>query len=52
MLGKFRLYSLDNGTLVIVCGACGYHLILTKELQDRIRNNTIVAEVEEETKIC
>ena len=51
MLGKFRLYSLDNGTLVVVCGSCGYHLILTKELQDRVRKNTIIAEIEEE-KAC
>jgi hypothetical protein len=51
MLGKFRLYNLDNGTLVVVCGACGYHLILTKELQDRVKKNTIIAEVEEE-KTC
>lgn len=50
MLRKFRLCSLDNGSLVVVCGNCGYHLILTKELQDRVRKNTIVAEVEEGDK--
>jgi len=46
MLGKFRVYSLDNGTLVIVCGNCGYHLIITKEVYDKAKAHTILAEEE------
>ena len=48
MTGKFRVYALDNGTLVVVCGACGYHLIITEDTLEKARSHTVIAEVEPE----
>jgi hypothetical protein len=42
----FKVYSLDNGSLIVVCGKCGYHLVITKEFLDNARKHTIVGEVE------
>jgi DNA-directed RNA polymerase subunit RPC12/RpoP len=39
MLSRFRLYSLDNGSLIVVCGKCGFHLVITKELLDETRKH-------------
>jgi hypothetical protein len=46
-IGLFKLYSLDDGSFIIVCGKCGYHLIITKEVQERARKNTIIGEIDE-----
>jgi Zn ribbon nucleic-acid-binding protein len=48
MLGKFRLWHLDDGSFIVCCGNCGYHLVITKELQDRVRQETVLGVVEEE----
>lgn len=50
MLVKFRVYSLDNGTLVVVCGNCGYHLIITKDVYDSVKLHTILGETNGEVK--
>lgn len=42
MIGLFKVYSLDDGAFVIVCGKCGYHLVVTKDVQDNARKQTLL----------
>jgi hypothetical protein len=51
MIGLFRLYALDNGTLIVVCGKCGYHLVITKETLDEARKHTVLGEVEQPNEL-
>lgn len=46
MKGVFRVWSLDDGTLIIRCGKCGYRLIVSKEVLAEARSRTVAGAVQ------